>query len=316
MSGSPGVTQAHWSAAQYAPIMCLQTLFRRCLRSAFIAGAVAAQLLSPTFAASPRHAGAGLAEQTLEDCHWDRPGVDPFMGNVVEAVDAYRDIPAEVRERLKARMAKRQYDDLVSIRRDSISGRDNYGATIWDMHFGTRKICKHVTREGWTEKTEERGLVYCEGGQCILVPTVCRNVSRITRSAVADESAEEPLLAMIPAPFPAAASPALPLAASDGVTAFALNDGMLSTGGDASSFATATGLTTDEGGSGTSWFAGSGPGPGPGSGAAASPPGSTLPAAPVPEPETWALLLFGLAFAPARLRAARHAKRQHRLHPR
>ena len=39
---------------------------------------------------------------------------------------------------------------------------------------------------------QERGLVYCDSGNCILVPTVCRNVSRITRAEVSPEHAEAP----------------------------------------------------------------------------------------------------------------------------
>ncbi|MDQ2737043.1 MAG: MHFG family PEP-CTERM protein, partial [Pseudomonadota bacterium] len=126
---------------------------------------------------------------TIDACSWDRPGNNPFMGDVVAAVDRYRDIPPEVRARLKARMAKREYDDIVSIRRDSISGRSQYGTTISEMHFGTHQVCRSVTRTAWRPDMQERGLVYCESEQCILVPTVCRNVSRITRAAVAHEHA-------------------------------------------------------------------------------------------------------------------------------
>src|SRR5438105_1689564 len=79
-------------------------------------------------------ADAATSTVTLDACSWDRPGINPFMGDVVAAVDRYGDIPADVRARLKARMAKRQYDDLVSIRRDSIDGRagEHYGSTIRD----------------------------------------------------------------------------------------------------------------------------------------------------------------------------------------
>ncbi len=43
---------------------------------------------------------------TLPQCSWDRPGVNPFMGDVVAAVDRYQDIPAPVRAKLKARMQR------------------------------------------------------------------------------------------------------------------------------------------------------------------------------------------------------------------
>ena len=122
------------------------------------------------------------AAPTAERCEWTRPGHKPFMGDVVGAVDRYTDLPADVRARLKTRMAERAYDEIVTIRRDSIVGDAQYGSTIRDMHFGSGRVCKRVTRAKWTSTMEERGLVYCEGRSCILVPTVCRNVSRIART--------------------------------------------------------------------------------------------------------------------------------------
>lgn len=121
------------------------------------------------------------AGSTLPQCSWDRPGVNPFMGDVVAAVDHYRDIPAATREKLKARMKARSYDDIALIERDAIKGQATYAPEIRDMHFGPGAVCRTVTRAKWTATTQERGLVYCEDGQCILVPTVCRNVSRIRR---------------------------------------------------------------------------------------------------------------------------------------
>lgn len=125
------------------------------------------------------------ATPALPTCSWDRPGHDPFMGDVVAAVDRYQDIPTETRRRLKRRMAARAYDEIVLIGRDAITGRAQYDSTIRDMHFGQGQVCATVTRARWQATMQERGLVYCEDGQCILVPTVCRNVSRIQRLAPA-----------------------------------------------------------------------------------------------------------------------------------
>lgn len=144
------------------------------------------------------------APATVPACSWDHPGVNPFMGDVVAAVDRYADIPADVRQRLKARMAKRDYDEIAVITRDGISGRAQYDAAIREMHFGTGQICKTVTRSRWTADWKERGLVYCEANHCIIVPTVCRNVSRISRLdpkvASANGRREEPLAPAKPAP--------------------------------------------------------------------------------------------------------------------
>ncbi len=118
---------------------------------------------------------------TLAECSWDRPGRNAFSGDVVAAVDRYSDIPTPVRARLKERIQAREYDDMVDIRRDSIKGKFEYASTIREMHFGKDRVCRKVTRTKWTAKTHERGMVYCEAEHCLLVPTICRNLSRIDR---------------------------------------------------------------------------------------------------------------------------------------
>ncbi len=148
---------------------------------------------------------AGAHAATPAACSWDRPGHNAFTGDVVAAIDHYSDIPADVRAKLKARMAARQYDEMVTIRRDGIVGKAGYDSAIRDMHFGhDGRVCSTVTRSAWTAKTEERGLVYCESGECILVPTVCRNVSRIHRHAGVEPLDPAPGAGLTPA---AAAAP-------------------------------------------------------------------------------------------------------------
>lgn len=126
-------------------------------------------------------AALSVSVATLPTCTWDRPGANPYVGSVVAAVDRYEDIPAPVRAALKKRMEARQYDDIAVIRRDTVIGKHRYSPEIRDMHFGPGQVCRTVTRARWTPAAEERGLVYCEAGHCIMVPTVCRNVSRVTR---------------------------------------------------------------------------------------------------------------------------------------
>ena len=99
----------------------------------------------------------------IEQCSWDRPGRDPFMGDVVAAIDRYSDIPTAVRVRLKQRMQARRYDDLVDIRRDSIRGKAAYEPEIRDMHFGVDRVCHRVSRSGWSERLHGRGLLRAGG---------------------------------------------------------------------------------------------------------------------------------------------------------
>ena len=118
---------------------------------------------------------------SVPHCAWDRPGHRAFLGDVVAAVDRYQDIPAEVRARLMQRMATRRYDDIARIERDRIAGRYDYAPDLREMHFADGQVCARVSRERWAPDAVERGLVYCESGHCIIVPTVCRNVARVTR---------------------------------------------------------------------------------------------------------------------------------------
>jgi hypothetical protein len=125
---------------------------------------------------------------TVKDvCSWDKPGANPFTGSVPAAVDRYTDIPMAVRARLKERMEKRQYDEIAVIERDSIIGQGVRYEDLRQMHFGNGQLCKTVSRAKWSDQARERGLIYCESGYCLIVPTVCRNVSRVT--AIAQGSA-------------------------------------------------------------------------------------------------------------------------------
>lgn len=119
--------------------------------------------------------------QAVSSCSWNEPGHNPYMGTMAAAVERYADIPAPVRQRLRERMAVHAYDDLVAIRRDSITGRHRYAPELKQMHFGAGQVCGRVDRARWSDSAVERGLVYCEDGHCLVVPTVCRNVSRLQR---------------------------------------------------------------------------------------------------------------------------------------
>ena len=257
-------------------------------------------------------------------CTWDRPGANPFVGDVVAAVDRYQDIPAAARATLKARIAKRQYDELATIKRDSIAGAYRYD-NLRDMHFGKGTVCLSVTRDKWTDKTQERGLVYCEDGHCLIVPTVCRNVSRVTRvpmqkadadsmmgppegtafAAAAPKGAVDPEGGELKFEAPAAgASPSFLSSASGSSPVLpAGSDSGLSSGGDSGNP------------SSSSSFAGLGGLPGllapqpfssiPGVPSSFGPdgmpgvpgvPGVGVLVTPVPEPSTYALLALGLGF--------------------
>ncbi|SFY04255.1 PEP-CTERM protein-sorting domain-containing protein [Janthinobacterium lividum] len=301
--------------------------------SSWIAGAsllgTACMLATLSLAPLPASAKGIARADVLDNCNWNRPGVDPFMGDVVAAVDRYTDIAPPVREQLKERMRARQYDEIVVISRDAIRGKGNYNARISDMHFGPGRVCRNVTRAGWNEQMQERGLVYCVQGQCILVPTICRNVSRITQ---APASAPPAAGAAPGGAAPVAAAPAAPAAA--GVPLIdnpdALRGGSFTGGAMPPEVAsipflpfdyvrTVGGITSPAGmGGGGGGGGGSGRPPDQGS-SIIVPPTVIIPTLPptvptvlpaVPEPQTWAMLLAGLAltaFGARKRLASKHA---------
>ncbi|OHV98886.1 hypothetical protein AKG95_05455 [Janthinobacterium lividum] len=257
----------------------------------------------------PAYAKGAPRADVLEHCSWNRPGADPFMGDVVAAVDRYPDIAPQVREELKARMRARQYDEIVVISRDAIRGKGNYNARISDMHFGPGRVCRNVTRSGWSEQMQERGLVYCVQDVCILVPTVCRNVSRITRVPASATPAA--------GAAPAGAAPVAAEAAGVPVidNPDALRGGSFTGAGAPPAVASTPFLPFDyvRTVGGITPPAGMGGGGGGGGGGSLRPdqgssiivpPAVILPTLPptsptvlpaVPEPQTWAMLLAGLA---------------------
>jgi hypothetical protein len=269
-------------------------------------------------------------------CSWDRPGHNPFMGDVVAAVDRYADIPADVRQKLRQRMAERRYDDLVTIRRDSIDGGHEYSPAIREMHFGEGSVCGQISRSGWSAEMRERGLVYCESGHCILVPTVCRNVSRIERLPPRRVAEDKP-----PAGGgrggghgsgellfePPAAGGSNPPSFADGVAPpqTGLGEGGTPMAGSAAAWPgwSDPPLWAGPVGPGPGFndvFGGHGPvgglppvivppplpqlPPGGDGGGSVPPP---LPLTPVPEPQTWALMAAGLALVGAAVRRRRRA---------
>ena len=128
---------------------------------------------------------ATLAAAVQPTCSWDNPGHNPYTGGSAAAIDRYTDIPQAVRITLKQRMTAGEADDQVKITRDAISGKSDYDPQIRDMHFGHASMCATVTRQKWAETRVEPAAVYCVDQHCILVPRICGNVSRITRKTPA-----------------------------------------------------------------------------------------------------------------------------------
>jgi hypothetical protein len=123
------------------------------------------------------------AATIIASCPWQDRGLDRFMGDIPAAVDTYTDIPKYTRLKLQAKMRRLAYDDITHMTATgSRSESWTYGLPTM-MHFGAHgRVCRTVDISTWTPQDPgERGLVYCEDGHCVVVWTVCRNVSQIKR---------------------------------------------------------------------------------------------------------------------------------------
>jgi len=215
--------------------------------------------------------------KTIPVCSWNKPGANPYIGDLREAVLNQKDIPVEILHRLAHRVDRKEYDEIVSIRRDSITsdstnqkGVHKYSPHIWNMNFGSRgRVCTTVDRSKWNADSQEKAMVFCEGQYCILLPEVCRNISRVTR--LSEELTNAHTI------FPAIEEQGLPsfeaMAALDAVPHAPPGEDP----GQAFSSVAVVSLTDH-----TSFFGGEN----------TTPPG--VPVSPVPEPSTWAMMIAGL----------------------
>jgi hypothetical protein len=247
-------------------------------------------------------------------CSWDSPGANRYTGSVESAIDGYAGLPEQVRATLKRRIAENQPDDTVEITRDAIRGKRQYDPAIRDMHFGSASVCGTVTRARWTASHVEPAAVYCVDQHCILVPKVCGNISRIERVA-------PPAVAAAPFPAPSVA-PRRPTLYDLEQVARRKELGLIDAPGHELEDIERDGLIAD-----TPLIPGGGPaapdGYVPGPGNLTGGPGHPLggrppidgdgggPIAPVPEADTWAMLLGGLALlgAVSARRRARGARK-------
>lgn len=223
---------------------------------------------------------AAAVATATPSCSWAHPGANPYRGDPAKAVDDFS-LPDETRRRLKAMMAAHAYTDVALITRDGIEGLSHYD-NLREMHSGSGQTCHGaVDRSAWSATREERGLVYCVDGEdtCVIVPTICNNVSLVTRRPA--PMAEEPIdIEPAAGPVPASGTPSLP---NLDPNSFA--------GGMANPAALPANPTSPNNfgapGSGNPWSPI----------ASGTPVGGgriTHPATPVPEPSAWSLALAGL----------------------
>ena len=223
------------------------------------------------------------------NCSWSHPGANPYRGNPVRALADFG-LPAATRKKLRAAMAAHRTTDVVTITRDDIVGDHGY-ADLREMHGGHGRVCHGaVDRSAWSATRHERGLVYCADDACVIEPTICNNVSLVTRRPEREAALDEGPIDIAPAAGP-------PTAAADTPTTVPTDvmppgDIVPSTGGGEAPGGPGDGMPVIEppgiGGpiDGDLPCCATRPG---------GPVGPVPPIAPVPEPPAAAALLAGLA---------------------
>lgn len=130
-----------------------------------------AAILALAMAAPAAHA----ALRTVEPLHWSRPGAEPYTGTVADALAAMG-LPADVRDRLEARIALAQADGWAWFTPHGIvSDAGDVFAPHFDMTTGNA-IAPGSTvgfREG-----AQAARMYRDGEFVVLIPTICRNATR------------------------------------------------------------------------------------------------------------------------------------------
>lgn len=140
------------------------------LSSLRVAAALLFMVILVSAHAAPRH----RAHTPLE---WNPRGVNPYKGNIAAAVDDYKFIPSNERALLKQRIRDLDYDEVVTIRRDSIDGMKYvYAPELYGMHSGSNGT-NDITRNTWTDEDIEFAFSYCLSTICLYVPFTCDNVA-------------------------------------------------------------------------------------------------------------------------------------------
>ncbi len=151
-----------------------------------------------------------IAVTAASTCSWAHPGANPYRGDPVSALSDFS-MPEETRRQLRVLMTAHRYTDVATITRDAIVGQQHYEG-LREMHSGHGQTCHGaVDRSAWSDQLQERGLVYCVGDTCVIVPTICNNVSLASRKPDEHTQAaedEEPIdISPAAGPPPTVASP-------------------------------------------------------------------------------------------------------------
>lgn len=119
-----------------------------------------------------------FAPAAAKVCDWSNPGTDKYTGDPSSAVDRLAEVPADVRDVLRAKI-KAGLGRMVLIGRDQVDG--GRLVNLRSMNFGGGRICDGpVDRSAWTSGRLEQAMSYEDRGYAVLHVKSCNNVTLAT----------------------------------------------------------------------------------------------------------------------------------------
>lgn len=122
-------------------------------------------------------------------CDWNNPGHEPYrqsgVNHIAKALDTYK-FSAKTRNELLWKIKSAQSDAVIFIGRDDIHSSYGTASNLRDMHSKKGMCSGPVQRDSWKVEHREPALVYCSYGQCVAVPVVCGNISKIDYSSTSN----------------------------------------------------------------------------------------------------------------------------------
>ena len=124
--------------------------------------------------------------EPVTTCDWNNPGVNPYRGSPALAVLSYSAIPIWPRLVLASRIGRVTPTDYAMVTRGDIESLNgfSYSPQLTEMHFGGSKKCTLPDRSQWSPTRRELSPVWCFAGECVTMPRICNNVSRIFQRVV------------------------------------------------------------------------------------------------------------------------------------
>jgi hypothetical protein len=128
---------------------------------------------------------------TLQVCDWSHPGAAPYKGQVSDAVKSFQ-FPADVQAKFLEKLKQRPSQVAVAVQISEKGIFDAQGqeySNLRDMHWRGGLCVGPVTGlQNWGATRKEPGLVYSVVGNdgteySILVPSICHNVALISKAS-------------------------------------------------------------------------------------------------------------------------------------